>query len=173
MKLKKICERKKICEFWKQKSNLWKQKKKVICEKSTGSKTLSSLKKKFFGFFFSLSTSFWTRKHSADDLGGHTRSKNSSSQERLLRVFFLSWQKWKMATFDIHTTHISWRGQKIWRNLPLSFDVKVQIFWKGLKVWKKISHLFWRCWVKTTVLSKQGWDFFKFCGPLIMSELYT
>ena len=74
---------------------------KVICEKLTGSKTLSSLKKKFFGFFFSLSTSFWTRKHSADDLGGHTRSKNSSSQERLLRVFFLSWQKWQMAIFDI------------------------------------------------------------------------
>jgi len=66
--------RKEICEN-----------KKVICEKPTGSKTLSSLKKKFFGFFFSLSTSFWTRKHSADDLGGHTRSKNSSGQERLLR----------------------------------------------------------------------------------------
>ena len=49
---KKKCENKEvICEN-----------KEVICEKPTGSKTLSSLKKKFFGFFFSLSTSFLDEK---------------------------------------------------------------------------------------------------------------
>ena len=31
---------------------------------------------------------------------------------------------------------------------------KVQLFWKGHKNLKKISHLFWRYWVKTAVLSK-------------------
>lgn len=56
-----------------------------MCENRPGQKLYHPQKRSFLAFFFSLSTSFWTRKHSADDLGGHTRSKNSSSQERLLR----------------------------------------------------------------------------------------
>ena len=54
----------------------------------------------------------------------------------------------------------------------LSHVFKAQLFWKGHKNSKKISHLFWRYWVKTTVLSKQVGDAFKFCGLLIISELY-
>ena len=50
--------------------------------------------------------------------------------------------------------------------------VKVQVFWKGHKIWKKISHLFWRYWVKIAVSSKQVGNFFKFCGLLTMSWLY-
>ena len=37
---------------------------------------------------------------------------------------------------------------------------------------EKISHLFWRYWVKTTLLSKQVGYFFNFCGLLIIAELY-
>ena len=33
--------------------------------------------------------------------------------------------------------------------------------------------MFWLYWVKTTVLSNQVGDFFKFCRLLIMSELYN
>ena len=46
-----------------------------------------------------------------------------------------------------------------------TWAIKVQLFWKGHKHLKKISHLFWRYWVKTTVLSKQVGDFFQILWP--------
>ena len=49
---------------------------------------------------------------------------------------------------------------KIWKHFA-----KVQFFWEGHKNLKKNSHLFWRYWVKTAVLSNQGGDFFPILLP--------
>ena len=64
--------------------------------------------------------------------------------------------------------HILWQGQKIWRHLPLSFDIKVHIFWEGHKILQNLHCRF--------VLCRNGQiysgEITKFCGLLRIYELY-
>ena len=69
------------------------------------------------------------------------------------------------------TRHL-WKSQAWWINIvKLQCDyLKSSFSEKSTKIWK-LSHFFWRYWVKTTVLSKQVGIFFKFWGLPIISEL--
>ena len=56
---------------------------------------------------------------------------------------------------------LAMRRKKMRKRLFVS---KVKTLWEGHKNLKKISHMFWDYWLKTSVLSKQVvGDFFKFC----------
>ena len=71
-----------------------------------------------------------------------------------------------------------WPTQNIW-TLKDQFEekmilfIKFSFYEKATKIWKKISHLFWRYWLKTTVLSQHEGDCFKFFGLLRKAELYS
>ena len=78
-----------------------------------------------------------------------------------------SFPTWKCLMLGL-TLHVFFPS-RLWMYCKLkSFKVrhKVQLFWKGHKNLKKSPY-----WVKTTVLSKQVGDYFKFFCLLIMSEL--
>ena len=92
-----------------------------------------------------------------DEFRDLTRKYHSRTKKSDIRKFLDTKCDWKL--YD------PWKLRKE----NCSF-VKVQLFWKGQKKFKKLP-LIWRYWVKTAVLSKPMWDFFKFCCLLIMSQL--
>ena len=70
--------------------------------------------------------------------------------------------------FAIKFICIFWEGHKIWRNLHLSFDVKVHIFWEGHKILRNLPLTFDCIYCS----QKLGEDFANFCGLLRLYELY-
>ena len=56
--------------------------------------------------------------------------------------------------------HILWQGQKIWRHLPLSFDIKVHIFWEGHKILQNL-HCRFALWSASNL----RWRFRKLLWP--------
>ena len=93
---------------------------------------------------------------------------------KVVRQLWSKWSRWWVAIIVILCDHSPQNTTKTQQPKSKFHEPYLlsSAFLKRSQKFENISHLFWCYWVNTTVLSKQVRDFFKFCGLLIISELY-